>query len=99
MVELILVDRADNERRLKDYFSEPRLTIPVEWGNQTAGLTRKPLRDSCKAAVHDLCVIVEQLTGKTRDRVREDLKAYLVRRFNELNQEALVMLIGDVIHA
>ena len=99
LVELILVDRADNERRLKDYFSEPRLTIPVELGKQTAGLTRNPLRDSCKAAVHDLCVIVEQLTGKTRDRVREDLKAYLVRRFNELNQEALVMLIGDVIHA
>jgi hypothetical protein len=98
LVELILANRADNERRLKDYFAEPRLVMPIDWAVSTAGLIGKPLRDACKTAVHELCELIEPLTGKSRDRVREDLMTYLVHRANELNDGELIRLVGDIIH-
>lgn len=98
LVELILADRTDSERRLKEFFSEPRLVVPESWASGTAGLIGKPLRDACKTAVHDLCVLIEALTGKVRDRVREDLMTFLVRRANQLNGGALVRLVGEAIH-
>lgn len=99
LVELVITDRVDSERRLKQYFSDQRITIPNNWADGTVGRTRKPLRDACKSAVHELCSIVEELTGKSRDRVREDLMRYLVVRVNELDDKSLVRLVGETIHA
>lgn len=98
-VELLLADRRTNERLLKTYFEEPRLQIPANWGARTAGLTGGALRDSCKNAFHEICQLIERLTGKSRDRVREDLLTYLVRRVNELDNSSLVRLVGELIHS
>lgn len=98
LVELIRIDIASHEAKLKTYFSDNRIVIPHDWGSATVGLSKKPLRNACKKSVHELGKSLEALLGKPNDRIREDLFGYLVSQTHEINQHNLVGLVGKLIN-
>lgn len=98
LVELICPDIPSHEGKLKTYFSDHRIVIPQNWGLESQGLMKKPLRDACKRAVYELGQSLEALLGRQNDRIREDLFRYLVLQTHEANQHDLVTFVGKLIH-
>ena len=98
LIQLIRADVGGNEARLKEFFTDNRIVIPNGWAGETIGLTGKPLREASKTAVYELGRLIEQLVGKSNDRVREELFKYLVVRTQELGQHNLINFVGGLIH-
>ncbi len=99
LVELIRMDIALHEAKLKLYFGDNRIVIPANWASETVGLIKRPLRDACKIAVYQLGQSLEELLGKSNDRVREDLFNYLVLQTHETKQHNLVGFVARLIHS
>lgn len=98
LVELLRSDIATHEAKLKSYFSDHRIVIPHNWGLDTQGLTKKPLRNACKKSVYELGASLETLLGRQNDRIREDLFKYLVLQTHEAGQHDLLTYVGNLIH-
>jgi hypothetical protein len=98
LVRLISSNLSVHERKLKEFFNDVRFRFPHLWGDGVLNDKGKVLRDACKKAVHELCEEIERLTGKQRDRVREDLMRYLIIGWND-DGNSVVQFIGGLVHS
>jgi len=98
LVQMIQTDIASHETALKSYFSDHRIVIPHDWAQNPEGLNGKPLRTACKQAVSALGQSLENLLGKSNDRIREDLFRYLVLQTDQRQLHNVVDFVGHLIH-
>ncbi|MDP8567159.1 hypothetical protein, partial [Methylophilus aquaticus] len=98
LVELISADVVNHENQLKEYFNDNRFTLTHDWGSKTSSLSGSKLRDECKKLVYRLGTTLEALTGKSNDKIREELFRYLVIKTHENNSHDLIKLVGDLIY-
>ncbi len=98
LVQLIRSNADHHEAGLKSYLSDNRIVIPPNWGAGSQHLTGRSLRNFCKKAVYDLGRQLEILLGKSNDRIREYLFAYLVLQTSDQKIHDLHSLTGKMIH-
>lgn len=98
LVQLIRSDINYHEGQLKNYFADNRISIAHDWATDVDAKTGKVLRDYCKKAVYELGSSIEKLSGKSNDRVREDLFRYLVMQADSSGTYDLTNLIAKAIH-
>ena len=98
LVGLIRRDITVAERNMKAFFADHRISIPHDWAESTLELEKRPLRESCKKAIHDLGLTLETLLGRSKEKIREDLFKYLVVQTHETKDHNLIGYIGKMIH-
>jgi energy-coupling factor transporter ATP-binding protein EcfA2 len=98
-INLMREDFAKHENGLKAYFDDQRFVFPENWLPQNPGNTPAQIRKSSKKSIFALCQNLQNLIGKSNDRIREGLFDYLVQQTSVPPTQNLVGLIGGIIHA
>jgi len=99
LVKLVSSNRLHYEKRFKEYFSDQRLSIASDWGVESKTLEGKKLRDYCKKMVFQLGYSFSTSTGRSNDRIREDLFSFLVLEVHQQNKDFDLMdFVAKVIH-
>lgn len=98
-VELISQAQQEHENGLKEYFGDQRFVFPENWLPQNPGDTPAKIRKSYKASIFSLCKNLQNLLGKSNDRIREDLFDYLIQQTFKQGNHNLIQLIGKAIHS
>jgi energy-coupling factor transporter ATP-binding protein EcfA2 len=95
----MLSEETIHENGLKRYFSENRIHFPRQWKSAPPEpVTGKKSRDAAKKSLHNLCSHLENVLGKSRDRIREDLFDYFIINSHNPAGLDLVSKIGKIIH-
>lgn len=98
-VELIAQVPQDHENGLKDYFGDQRFVFPENWLPQNPGNTPAKIRKAYKASIYALCENLQNLLGKSNDRIREGLFDYLIQQTSRQGNHNLIQLIAETIHS
>jgi hypothetical protein len=98
-IELISQAQQEHENGLKEYFGDHRFVFPENWIPQNPGDTPAKIRKSYKASIFSLCKNLQNLLGKSNDRIREGLFDYLIQQTSRQSTHNLIKLIGETIHS
>jgi predicted ATPase len=81
LVEQFASDRFEAERMLKARFNDSRIQMAASWAADLNTPTGPQRRKYCKTVLSELAKRVIELTGRTNDRVREELFQLFVTRW------------------
>ena len=97
-LELLLKDLNFSGRVLKEFFHDPRISIPSGWGDDAGKLASGEYRRYSKKMMSELGEMIGVLTGRQIDRIREDLFGLLVNKTHEMQSHKLVEIVARAVH-
>jgi AAA domain, putative AbiEii toxin, Type IV TA system len=86
LVEQFASDRQATEGLLKKYFGDSRIQVAADWATGLSTQIGPQRRKYCKAQLYTLVSTVCQWTGRSNDRVREELFELFVKQWFSLNK-------------
>lgn len=99
LVDLLTEDISKHEDELKSYFQDSRICMPQGWPEVGNPQTNKQKRDQAKKNTFTLCLHIQTITGKSNDKVREDIFEYLVHATEAKQKNSMINLAGTLIHS
>lgn len=99
LVDLLTEDLQKHEDELKNFLQDHRICIPQGWPEVGNPQTNKQKREQAKRNTYALCHHIQIITGKSNDKVREDMFEYLVYATEAKNMNSMISLAGTLIHS